>query len=331
MLEERDDLLDRVLHAEEFLERRVPADHPVAEEASEALIVPGVHELGIADAREHAFRGCGVHRRIALAKIQVLVERELFFLRRRVVGPERIEQLTHRISFASRRSVPGTALFRCRAGNARTRAAWSLIHYITHLVLPQGACQCTVSTERHRVLKNGTLRPPHRSHRPRDAYNTSEGRPVTSPTSPWKALLAFLLSATNSLVSKVSWCHDGIVVFAQHFQPRPSFKLIRHGALSHQFRAGVMEYSVCTKRRKRRSVYLSRVGLCCSDVSAACGHVVYRLQATSMLLPVAMRRAGGQTVTFWAGDLAADAGKGEGSGRRDWTRTNDPHHVKVVL
>ena len=33
MLEERDDLLDRVFHAVELAERRIAADHAVAEEA----------------------------------------------------------------------------------------------------------------------------------------------------------------------------------------------------------------------------------------------------------------------------------------------------------
>ena len=30
-------------------------------------------------------------------------------------------------------------------------------------------------------------------------------------------------------------------------------------------------------------------------------------------------------------ELAQSIGAGQDSGRRDWTRTNDPHHVKVVL
>jgi hypothetical protein len=34
VLEERDDLLDRVLHAVELLERRVPAYHAIAEQAA---------------------------------------------------------------------------------------------------------------------------------------------------------------------------------------------------------------------------------------------------------------------------------------------------------
>ena len=78
MLEERDDLLDRVFHAVELAEGWVAPDDAVAEQPAEPLIVAGVDELGLAYAREHAFRGCGIHARIALAKVEVLVERELF-------------------------------------------------------------------------------------------------------------------------------------------------------------------------------------------------------------------------------------------------------------
>ena len=53
MLEERDDLLDRVFHPVELAERRIAPDDAVAEDPGEARIVAGVDELRLADSGEH--------------------------------------------------------------------------------------------------------------------------------------------------------------------------------------------------------------------------------------------------------------------------------------
>ena len=211
MLEERDDLLDRVFHAVELARTPGSAGSPGCRRGGRGADRCGCRRARVRRCRQACAPRLWRTPRVALAQIEVLVERQLFFLRRRVIGPERIEQLTHRISFASRRSVPGTALFRCRAGNARTLAAWSLIHYITHLVFRKARANILLALSRHRVLKCRTLRRPCR--------RIIRGTPTTLPSkdpsrvlqASWKGLRALLLSTTQLLGNLCRECHDGFV------------------------------------------------------------------------------------------------------------------------
>ncbi len=95
MLEEGDYLVDRVLHAEEFVEGRIAANHPIAEDPAEARIVASVDQLGFADRGEHAFGSAGVGCRIAPAQFQVFLDAEFFALGRRIAGSELLEKRRH--------------------------------------------------------------------------------------------------------------------------------------------------------------------------------------------------------------------------------------------
>ena len=139
VLEEGDDLLDRLFHAVELAKRGVTADHPIAEEPRQPRIVPGVDEFGVADAREHALGGSRVHRRIGPAQVEIIVERKLFLARCRVVGAVRLQQRAHRFSFA--RAVRSGSYCRCRAVNARMTRGLVLPSLYDAFPLPQGACQ----------------------------------------------------------------------------------------------------------------------------------------------------------------------------------------------
>ena len=97
MLEERDDLLDRLFHAEEFAERRVAPDDAVAENPGEALVVSGVDELGLADAGKHPLGRARVRRRLALAELEIVLEAHLLVLRRGVIRTELVKHLRHRL------------------------------------------------------------------------------------------------------------------------------------------------------------------------------------------------------------------------------------------
>ena len=97
MLEERDDLLDRLFHAEEFAERGVAPDDAIAENPGEALVVSGVDQLGLADAGDHSLRRARVRRRLALAEFEILFDAHLLRLRRGVVGTELLKNLGHRL------------------------------------------------------------------------------------------------------------------------------------------------------------------------------------------------------------------------------------------
>ena len=77
MAEERDDPLDRLLHAVELPEGRVGPDRPVHEDPAEARSLGGVHEFGLADRREDALCGRGVHQGLVATGLQVLGERHL--------------------------------------------------------------------------------------------------------------------------------------------------------------------------------------------------------------------------------------------------------------
>ncbi len=74
-------LLDRFFQAVEIAEGRVDLDDLVAEDAREALIVPGVQQFRLADGHEHALGRGGVGEWIVLASLEVLLNRELVFTR----------------------------------------------------------------------------------------------------------------------------------------------------------------------------------------------------------------------------------------------------------
>ncbi len=80
MLEEGDDLLDRVLHAVELAEGRIDPDDLVEKQAGQPRIVVGIHQFGLTNGGEHAL-GCGrIGGRILLADIQVLLDAVFLFL-----------------------------------------------------------------------------------------------------------------------------------------------------------------------------------------------------------------------------------------------------------
>jgi hypothetical protein len=73
--EEADDALDGLLEAVEVLEGGIDLERAVHENAPEARILGAVHELRLADGRDHALGGAGVQRSIAAAAIQILAQR----------------------------------------------------------------------------------------------------------------------------------------------------------------------------------------------------------------------------------------------------------------
>ena len=81
-------LFDRFFEPVEVPERGVDLDDLVAEDARQALVVPGVEQLRLANGHQHALRRGGIHQRIALAGIQVFLDRELIFTRLLVSGQE---------------------------------------------------------------------------------------------------------------------------------------------------------------------------------------------------------------------------------------------------
>ncbi len=72
VLEEGDDLLDRVFHSVEVAEGRIDPDDLVEEQSGQARIVVGVHQFGLSDCGKHAFGSSRVGSRILLADLQVL-------------------------------------------------------------------------------------------------------------------------------------------------------------------------------------------------------------------------------------------------------------------
>jgi hypothetical protein len=93
--EERDDLLDRLLHPVELAKRRVAADHAVAEDAPKRRVVARVDELGIADRPDHPLGRRGVGARIALAQCEILLEPHLLVASRRVGRAKFFQQWRH--------------------------------------------------------------------------------------------------------------------------------------------------------------------------------------------------------------------------------------------
>ena len=94
--EERDDALDRLLHAVEFGEGGVDPDRPVHEDAAEARILRRVHEFRLADRLEDALGGGGVHQRIVAAGLEIFGEAHLRIATRLVATGEALEQVVRR-------------------------------------------------------------------------------------------------------------------------------------------------------------------------------------------------------------------------------------------
>ena len=80
MPEEADDALDGLLQAVEVLEGRIDLERAVHEDAPETRILGAIHELRLADRRDHALGGAGVHRRVGTAAVQILAQRHLVLL-----------------------------------------------------------------------------------------------------------------------------------------------------------------------------------------------------------------------------------------------------------
>ncbi|MCY1295072.1 hypothetical protein D9M70_443940 [compost metagenome] len=80
VLEERDDLLDRVLHAVEIAEGRIDADDLVEEQPGQPRIVVGIHQFWLADRGEHALGGGRVGSGILLADLQIFLDGVFLFL-----------------------------------------------------------------------------------------------------------------------------------------------------------------------------------------------------------------------------------------------------------
>ena len=74
MLEEGDDLLDRIFHAVELPEGRVDLDDFVEEQPRQPRIVVSVHQFGLSDCGEHALSGGRVGGRVFFADIQILLD-----------------------------------------------------------------------------------------------------------------------------------------------------------------------------------------------------------------------------------------------------------------
>jgi hypothetical protein len=72
--EEADDPLDRLFHAVQLGESGVALDGAVEEDASETLILAGVHQFRFADGRNHPFSGCRPHHRIVATPQQIILK-----------------------------------------------------------------------------------------------------------------------------------------------------------------------------------------------------------------------------------------------------------------
>ena len=98
MLEEGDDLGDRVFHAVELGERGIALDETVGEDARQPLVEAGVDQLGLADRRQHALRGGGVDAGVLPAQVEVFLEGHLVFVAGRVSRLVSRSNLDHGIS-----------------------------------------------------------------------------------------------------------------------------------------------------------------------------------------------------------------------------------------
>ena len=95
--EERDDPLDRLLHAVELGEGRVDPDRAVHEHAAEAGIARGVDHLRLANGIEDALGGRCVHQRIVAAGLEIFGERHLRVAARFIAASEALEQVVRRV------------------------------------------------------------------------------------------------------------------------------------------------------------------------------------------------------------------------------------------
>ena len=111
MTEERHDLVDRVLHAEELTERGIAAYQAVAEDARQPRVVAGVEEFGFADGSEHPLAGGGVCSRVFFAEPEIVFETYLFICGSRIRGPILLQKLRHRRSPDRVREMPSIRPF----------------------------------------------------------------------------------------------------------------------------------------------------------------------------------------------------------------------------
>ena len=81
MPEVRDHLFDGVFHAVELGKSGVDLDDLVGEKPGQALVVARVDGLRLTNGLEHALGGSGVSHGVALALVEVVLEREFFFAR----------------------------------------------------------------------------------------------------------------------------------------------------------------------------------------------------------------------------------------------------------
>src|SRR5215468_4522108 len=77
MPEERDDALDRLLHAEKSGEGRIAAYGPVQKNSAKARVLGRVDHLGLADGCQYPLRRVGAAHRIAAAGLQILRDRHV--------------------------------------------------------------------------------------------------------------------------------------------------------------------------------------------------------------------------------------------------------------
>jgi hypothetical protein len=73
-------------HAIELLERGIDLDDLVGEDPRKTGVVSGVHQFGFANGLEHALGGSGIRRGVALAGVQVVLQRDDFLAGALVAG-----------------------------------------------------------------------------------------------------------------------------------------------------------------------------------------------------------------------------------------------------
>ena len=75
--EKPDDPLDGLLHAEKIMEGRITLDCAVEEDAAEPQVLAGIHQLRLADGRNHPLGGTRMHQRIVAAAQEIVLKRHL--------------------------------------------------------------------------------------------------------------------------------------------------------------------------------------------------------------------------------------------------------------
>src|SRR5689334_6089678 len=76
MAEKADDALNRLFKTVKVTERRIDLQGPVHENTAEPRVLGGIHQLGLADGRNHALGRSRVHRRVSSAGLQVFPQRQ---------------------------------------------------------------------------------------------------------------------------------------------------------------------------------------------------------------------------------------------------------------